>query len=269
MYFSSNIKFLRKRKGFTQDDIAAKLGMKRSTLSGYENNIANPGVNVLILFSDFFRISVDTLIRINLKEQSSFQLDQLENGYDVFTKGNKIRVLATTVDKSNNDNIELVPEKAKAGYTLGYSDPEFISSLKTFNLPFLSKDRKYRTFQISGDSMLPISDGSWVTAEYIEDWTNIKDNTSCIVVTINDGIVFKTILNRLKEGGHIEAHSLNPVYEPYNIHIQDIKEIWKFAHYINEEMPDKAISLNDFVKTLSVFRDDINMLKNKINKPSV
>ena len=40
MYFSSNIKLLRKRLGRTQDDIAFSLGMKRPTLSGYENGIA-------------------------------------------------------------------------------------------------------------------------------------------------------------------------------------------------------------------------------------
>ncbi|NLN31049.1 MAG: helix-turn-helix transcriptional regulator, partial [Bacteroidales bacterium] len=33
MYFSSNIKFLRKRKGRTQEDVAAALNLKRSTLS--------------------------------------------------------------------------------------------------------------------------------------------------------------------------------------------------------------------------------------------
>ena len=41
------------------------------------------------------------------------------------------------VDSKNRDNIELVPVKAKAGYTAGYNDPEFISSLPTFQLPFL------------------------------------------------------------------------------------------------------------------------------------
>ena len=38
MFFRTNIKFLRKRTGRTQDDVSAALGMKRSTLSGYENS---------------------------------------------------------------------------------------------------------------------------------------------------------------------------------------------------------------------------------------
>ena len=44
MYFAKNIKFLRKRRGRTQDEIAVALGLKRSTLSGYENSVAEPGM---------------------------------------------------------------------------------------------------------------------------------------------------------------------------------------------------------------------------------
>ncbi|TRZ72543.1 MAG: XRE family transcriptional regulator, partial [Bacteroidetes bacterium] len=44
MFFPSNIKFFRKRMGRTQNDVAVALGMKRSTLSGYENAIAQPGI---------------------------------------------------------------------------------------------------------------------------------------------------------------------------------------------------------------------------------
>ena len=50
MYFSSNIKLLRKHRGRTQDDVAFALGMKRSTYSGYENEIAEPGLDALVSF---------------------------------------------------------------------------------------------------------------------------------------------------------------------------------------------------------------------------
>ena len=50
MYFSTNIKLLRKRRGRTQDEMANFLEMKRSTLSGYENGVAQPGIEALIAF---------------------------------------------------------------------------------------------------------------------------------------------------------------------------------------------------------------------------
>jgi len=172
MYFSSNIKLLRKRRGRTQDEVAHALKMKRSTLSGYENEVAYPNLFVLDAFSRYFNISIDTLVKVDLKGLSQFQISQLEKGFDVYIRGSKLRVLATTVDKENEENIELVSEKAKAGYKNGFADPEFIRELPTFQLPFLSKSKKYRTFQLKGDSMLPITDGSWITGEYLQEFTN-------------------------------------------------------------------------------------------------
>jgi transcriptional regulator with XRE-family HTH domain len=79
MYFTSNLKLLRKRRGKTQDDLANALGMKRSTLSGYENNIAEPGIDALVKISEYFRVSIDTLLKIDLSRLTLNQLYQLEN----------------------------------------------------------------------------------------------------------------------------------------------------------------------------------------------
>ena len=169
MYFTSNIKILRKRKGRTQDEVAFTLKLKRSTLSGYENGVAQPGIEVLIAFSGYFNISIDTLLKVDMSKLSESQLGELERGYDAYVKGSNLRVLTTSVNSDKRENIELVPEKAKAGYTTGYADPEYIGELPVFTLPFLSDKRKYRTFQLKGDSMLPIPDGSWVTGEFLQD----------------------------------------------------------------------------------------------------
>ena len=114
--FGNNIKFLRKRQNRTQEDIASALEMKRSTLSGYENGVAQPGVNALIRFSMFFNVAIDTLVKTDLSAISGSQLLQIERGFDVFVKGSNLRVLAATLDQYNEENIELVNEKAKAGY---------------------------------------------------------------------------------------------------------------------------------------------------------
>ena len=47
MHFAHNIKLLRKRRNRTQDELAHTLGMKRSTLSGYENEVAEPSMMVV------------------------------------------------------------------------------------------------------------------------------------------------------------------------------------------------------------------------------
>jgi transcriptional regulator with XRE-family HTH domain len=226
--------------GRTQDDVAVTLGMKRSTLSGYENAIAQPGIEALVSFSNYFRVAIDTLVKVDLTKLPESQLRQLENGYDVFIKGSNLRVLATTIGQDDQDNIELVTEKAKAGYKSGFADPEYISILPTFRLPFLSKQKKYRTFQISGDSMLPIPDGAWVTGVFLQDWLSIHDRDACIILTAEEGIVFKVIENKIRTDGKLILHSLNTVYEPYEIAVNDIREIWMFVNYISREIPENT-----------------------------
>ncbi|MGW8316818.1 MAG: XRE family transcriptional regulator [Bacteroidales bacterium] len=264
MYFDSNIKLLRKRKKRTQDEVAEALRMKRSTLSGYENQVAQPGLEVLLQFSDYYHIAVDTLLKVDLSALGETQLRQLENGEDVFLKGGNLRVLASTVNASNEENIELVPVKAQAGYTSGYADPEYINELQVFQLPFLSADKKYRTFQLQGDSMFPIPEKAWVTGEYVLDWKQIRTGEACVVLTLDNGIVFKIVENRLEEEGMFHLFSLNPLYEPYEVHASEIREIWRFVHFISHEIPEPVIPENQLVRVVADLRRDMDQLKMKL-----
>ena len=130
IYLSSNILLLRKRKKKTQDDVAFAVEINRSTYTNIEIGNSLPSIDVLISLSNSFGVSVDTLLKIDLKKLSEFQLSELERGFDVYIRGSQLRILSTTTDSNNAENIELVPEKAKAGYTTGYADPEYISELR-------------------------------------------------------------------------------------------------------------------------------------------
>lgn len=263
--FSQNIKLLRNRKRFTQDEVAQSLAMKRSTLSGYENEVAHPSIQVLVAFSEYFNVSIDTLIKVDLTKLTESQMNQLERGYDVFIKGSKLRVLTTTVGSDNEENIELVMEKAKAGYTSGFADPEYIKVLPTFRLPFLSKQKKYRSFQISGDSMLPIPDGAYVTGEYVQNWNSIKDKGAYIILTLDDGIVFKVIENRIKNENKFRLHSLNSLYDPYDLNVSEVREVWRFVNYISSEMPEANEMRQDIAQSLDSLRREVKQMQTKLN----
>ncbi len=237
MFFAENIKFLRKRRNLSQADLAQQLELTRTTLAGYEKNI-QPPFKILIRFTEFFGVSIDALIRYNLQALSEFQLSQIESGFDIDITGNKLRLLTISVNKEGEENIELVPVKAQAGYTNSYGDLDFISSLDKFTLPFLPKDKTYRTFQIKGDSMLPVPEGSWVTCSYLQNWKDIKNGTPCIIVTKEDGIVFKLVYNLLGEKQCLQLVSTNRNYKPYELPIQKIVEIWKFETYNRFEIEE-------------------------------
>jgi len=259
--FGQNIKLLRKRRGRTQDDIAFALNMKRSTLSGYENGVAEPGIEALLALARYYKISVDTLLTVDLSVLRESEMSQLERGHDVFVNGASLRVLTTTVDSENKENIEVVNQKASAGYRTGFSDPEYIKVLPTFQLPFLSPDRKYRTFQITGDSMLPIPDKSWVTGEFVQNWEMIRDEQACIVLTLNDGIMFKIVENRLKAEGRLILHSLNPLYDAYSVEVKDLREVWKFVHYISSEVPEPNLPTDQIGGALAALQKEVAGIK--------
>jgi transcriptional regulator with XRE-family HTH domain len=266
VFFASNLKLLRKRKGRTQDDVAVVTGIKRPTLSGYENSGVFPSVDALIMLSDYLKVSIDTLLRIDLTKLSEFQLSELERGNDVFIRGTNLRVLATTVNSHDEENIELVQEKAKAGYATGYADPEFISELPKFNLPFLSKNKKYRTFQINGDSMLPIPHGSWITAEFVQDWHTISSGKPYIILTISDGVVFKIADNLIQDENKLRLYSLNSLYEPYDASVQDIKEVWRFINFISTDIPEPEAGGHHLSRTVYELKHEMEIMKKKVYK---
>jgi transcriptional regulator with XRE-family HTH domain len=257
-----NLKLLRKRKGVSQEEIAADLGLTRSSYSGYENGVAEPNIETLIKISEYYDISLDKFIKRDMSKISEKDWDKIDRGIDADLEGKHLRIIATTVDQDNNENIELIPEKARAGYTTGYSDPEFISVLPTFQLPFLKKDRKYRTFPIKGDSMPPVSDGSFVIAEYLENWNNVKDGYPYIVVTTDDGIVFKNVYKRLEDSQTFQLCSTNPLYAPYEVHANNIIEIWKFVNYISSDLPTPGFKESDLTRAILDLQTDVKHLKN-------
>jgi transcriptional regulator with XRE-family HTH domain len=258
-FFASNLKFLRKHKEISHDELAVLLNIKSSILSSFEHKREQPDVNTLIIVSNYFKVSIDTLLKIDLSELSEFQLSEIERGNDVYIRGTHLRILTITADKNNNDNIELVNEKAKAGYTTGYADPEYISDLPRYQLPFLSSNRKFRTFQVSGDSMLPIPDGSWVTGEFVHDWHHIISGKPYIVVTLNDGVVFKIADNLIQDAGKLRLYSLNQIFEPFDVPITEVREVWRFVHFISAEIPE--FTTDTLTKTLDELKRDMGHLK--------
>jgi transcriptional regulator with XRE-family HTH domain len=214
--------------------MANLIGVSISTYGSYEEGRAEPRLENLQKIAGFFGISLDQLLSSDLSKQqvgerSIAKLPASEN-----IPGP--RILTVTLDKTGKDNIEWVPVKAAAGYTSGFADPEFVQDLPTFQIPFLDQRKKYRAFTIEGDSMLPIPSGSMIFAEYQEDWSQIKDDTACIVVTQSDGIVFKKVYNYLRKQNCLMLVSTNTKFAPYLVGAQDVLEVWKFAGFFSRDL---------------------------------
>lgn len=263
IYFGTNLRFLRNRDKKSQEVLSTDLEITRARLNSYENGVAqNPPISMLIQLSSYFKISIDHLLCKDLSKMSELKIRQL---HEEFLNGSNIRVLATTIDSENRENIELVPLKARAGYTAGYNDTEFISSLPVFQLPFLSNNKKYRAFQIEGDSMLPIPSGSYVIGEYVLNWNEIKNGQAYIIVTEEDGAVFKMASNQIQNKQTVQLSSLNKLYEPYEVHVGQIREVWKFINYFSKEIPDPMPFESQVMQKLEFLQKEISSIQTKHN----
>ena len=226
MYLHSNIKLLRKRKGITQSLMAEALNISRSKLAGYELSISPP-LDTLVKICEYLEVSVDLMLKENLEKYPAHKLrDVLKTSR--YLKGRDLRILTTTVDAQGRELIEVVSQKARASYLAGFSDPDFIGELPRFYLPFLPQDKKYRVFQVDGDSMEPIPDGAWIICEYMDDWTAIKDGEKYVIVTAQDGVTFKLAYNQLNNKKLLLLCSSNPLYTPFEVKAETVREVWKY-----------------------------------------
>lgn len=257
-----NLKFLRKRSELTQQGFADKISVKRPVVGAYEEGRAEPKIATLKVISDVFKVPLELLIT---KDLASFSEEQLKN-YGIDVSGNRLRVLSISVDKNDNENIELVPVKASAGYTNGYGDPEFIQELPKIYIPMLTGGT-YRGFEIKGDSMLPIQPESIVVGQYLDNWHDIKSGFTYVVVTENEGVVYKRVENKIYDEGVLELHSDNKAYSSYSVPVEEVNEIWEAKMYMSSSFPTpqknntEEVSFNDMTKMIMELQKEVLALK--------
>lgn len=261
-YLGQNIKFLRKQKGLTQEKMAQKIGVGRSLIGAYEEGRAEPKLQTIMNICYYFNVNVDALLNSDFAAGDKRPMKK-------HVRGDKLRILPVIIDKTDElERSVIVPVKASAGYTEGYGDVDYIESLPRFQMPFpeLSASRSYRLFQISGDSMLPVPSGAYIICEYIQDWNAVKNEQPYILITKNEGVVYKRIINNLSEGKLLlKSDNLN--YEPYTIDVEEVLEVWRALGYTSFELPE--IEVREKYSTLEgavmKLQEDVEFLKQKID----
>lgn len=249
---ASNIRFLRQLKGLSQEQLADELKVTRSRIGGYEEARNEPPIDLLIRLSEFFHVAIDALVRGDLKKTN----------LDGLMKVGKNRILfPILLDNDGNDMVELIPLKASAGYLRGYADPEYIERLPQMKLPFLPTG-KHRAFPIKGDSMPPIKEGSFVIGKYVERFEDVKLGTTYVVVTKDDGLSYKRVMNFHKKEGAFELHSDNKMYQPYKVKTSDILELWEYTCCINmNQYDDNELNLDSIMNMLRGLKVEIAGIK--------
>ncbi len=244
-----NLKYLRKLRGWTQEEFAAKLKIKRSLLGAYEEERAEPRIDVLELVGNTFKLSLDELLLKDLGESKP-------GGY--LAKRRALKMSAAS------NEIQLVPVKAAAGYLAGYGDPDFLDELNTFTLPMLAPGN-YRAFEIVGDSMLPTVSGSVIIGEKVDDMEDLKSNQTYVVVSRHEGIVYKRVMKNNKSKNKLTLISDNTAYQPYQVSSEDVIEIWKAQMILSKANTSQRWDVNQLASLVSNLQDQVTVLKKKMN----
>jgi transcriptional regulator with XRE-family HTH domain len=245
---NKNLKYLRKLRGWTQEEFAQKLRIKRSLLGAYEEERADPRIDILEVVADMFKLTLDDLLRKDVSENKTSYLAK--------RRAHKLA--------NGRTDIPFVPIKAAAGYLAGYGDPEFIDELNTFTLPMLAGG-DYRAFEIVGDSMMPTPSGSVIVGEKVQSLEEVKNNQTYIVVSKTDGIVYKRILKNNKQKNKMTMVSDNPSYQPYTLSADDIVEVWQAQMIISKANTQQRWDVNQLAGLVNNLQQQVTVLKKRIN----
>jgi transcriptional regulator with XRE-family HTH domain len=247
-YANQNLRYLRKLRGWTQEEFANKLNIKRSLLGAYEEERAEPRIDVLEQVGDLFKLTLDDLLRKDLSEQKATYL----------SKRRALKLAGTRTE------IPFVPVKAAAGYLAGYADPEFVDELNTFTLPMLAGGN-YRAFEIVGDSMLPTPSGSVIVGEKVNDLEDVGNNTPCIVVSRNEGIVYKRVQKNGRQKNKLTLVSDNPSFHPYTVNTEEVIEMWQAQMVISRPPAQNRWDMNQLANVVNGLQQQVSSLKKRLN----
>lgn len=254
-YLASNLRFLRKQKSITQNDLADQLDVQRTMISAYEDGRSEPKLSTLQKLSEIFEVGLEELME-----------------HDIETKGRRamqkrgITILTIATNEADKENITLVGQKASAGYLNGYADPEYMEQLPQFHLPNLSQQATYRAFELAGDSMLPLIPGTIVIGAYVDQLREIKSGRTYVLVTQTEGVVYKRVFNYLADNGKLFLVSDNEHFKPYEVRGEDVLEVWEAKAFISTDFPNpgdkkKALSLDDLGEMIKDIQADLRRIK--------
>ena len=102
--FGDKIKELRLRNGWTQQEVAERVGLKKSMISMLERNARRPSFEVLEAFADVFNVDLDFLA------DKRSQTDELR---DMLKENHSLRMLLSASAKLNEQDIKQLIRLAK------------------------------------------------------------------------------------------------------------------------------------------------------------
>lgn len=263
LFHKKNLVYLRVQKGLSQEQLASTLGYARNVYKHYEYT-KELDAAFLVKVSKYFGVSINDFLE---KDLSAVDHELLKHKIESLQLGSGLKILTITVNDKQKENIEFVSVKAKAGYLAGYADPQYMAKLRKFSFP-LPTVGTFRAFEIEGDSMPPHKKGSIVIGKYIETLPEVKNGKTYIVVTKDEGVVYKRLYHKPGDKGELMFISDNKAYSPYTKHAEDIIELWEYYCHIAFDPNEGIVHLMDdrLVAKIEALSGDVLNLSEQVKR---
>lgn len=226
MQIHEKIEQARVLAGLTQDEMAKKLGIQRSTYQYWEK--ATPSLDKIRKVAAALGLTVD-----------HFLSDNDESFVSRETYREQLQEQKMTI---KTYLVPLVPIKVQAGYIESYMLDEFIEKLERFPMaPGINpRGAEWRWFEVQGESMEPtLFEGDYILCSSVnqEDWGSLENYYMYVIVTggENRGMWVK----RIKRRGSLQItlYSDNKKVKPRLIELSEVREVWKVRRHLNARMP--------------------------------
>jgi len=260
------LRYLGKEKLGGLTKLADILEMKPPSLQQYLNGRSKPGADVVTKLSKYdvnlhwlLTGEGDPLLHRDLKSKNIIVADRIEP-YQVNRSP-----MVVTVDQSGKDNIVMVPVKAQAGYLRGFGDTDFIQKLPSYRIPGVNNGT-FRMFEVRGDSMHPtLKPSDIVVCEWVSDLKLIRDDRIYVIVSRDEGVIVKRLINRILSDEKLICNSDNregDLYPPIILNPDQIHEIWYVRMYISHQLT----SPSDWWSRLIDIESQVTLLKEEVKK---
>ena len=103
-FFGSNIRYLRKQRNMTQDELADILGYKSfTTIQKWESGLSEPNLKILKQIADIFKVDIDKLAKVDLSLNTN-----LSKPSQIIAPTQNQETIIKTFNQLNNEGKEKV-----------------------------------------------------------------------------------------------------------------------------------------------------------------
>lgn len=234
----------------------------RQTEMRHFTNSSEP-VAVSELVENFFQEKEEATINPTRQVPQRNFLPDNETSFQKFVDNHlhSVNNIAKTEPENQPQHLAKLTPFVKNSYLKEYiancQKVEFLRSLPTISLPFINSD-KSRAFESGSD--FPMQN-SIIVGTGISDWSDVNDGKFYLLVTSQQGVIYRRVYNQVKIKGALLLSSDNPAIPSFEISIKNVVEIWEVNSFISQQLPEPHISLERVKNIVDDLTNELDRLR--------